>query len=93
MANRPGTIRFQVRLQPRASRTEIAGVQDGVLRIRVQAPPVDGAANEALITFLADELGVSRRLLRIVSGSGSRNKVIEAEVEALPALDQILSRT
>jgi uncharacterized protein (TIGR00251 family) len=93
MAPRSGTIRFQVRVQPRASRTEIAGVTDGVLRIRIQAPPVDGAANDALIAFLADELGVSRRQLRIVSGSGSRNKVVEADVQAIPALDRILATT
>lgn len=68
-------------------------MRDGIVRIRLQAPPVDGAANEALIAFLADELGIPRRQLRIVSGYGSRNKVIEAGIEALPALDRILDRT
>lgn len=81
-----GVVRFKVRVQPRASRTELAGFRDGVLRIRLQAPPVDGAANEALIAFLADELGVARRLLRIVSGSGSRNKVVEATFMRFPPL-------
>ena len=88
-----GGARFAVRVQPRASRNEIAGMQNGVLRIRLQAPPVDGAANEALIAFLADELGVPRRHIRIVSGLGSRNKVLEVDSEVLPALDRIRSTT
>ena len=86
-------VRFDVRVQPRASRNEIAGVQNGVLRIRLQAPPVDGAANDALVDFLADELGVARRQVRIVSGFGSRNKVVEVDAKGRPALDRILSST
>ncbi len=82
-----------MRVQPRAKSDELAGVVDGVLRIRLRAPPVDGAANEALVAFLADELGVPRRHIRIVSGIGSRNKVIEVDEVARPALDQILSST
>ena len=88
-----GPIRFEVRVQPRASRNELTGMREGVLRVRLQAPPVDGAANEALIAFMADELGVPRRLVRIVSGFGSRNKVLEVDRQALPALDRIRSAT
>lgn len=88
-----GGARLHVRVQPRASRNEIAGMQNGVLRVRLQAPPVDGAANEALVAFLADELGVPRRHVRIVSGFGSRNKVLEVDSQALPALDRIRSTT
>jgi uncharacterized protein len=88
-----GVVRFDVRVQPRASRNELAGVQNGALRVRLQAPPVDGAANEALVEFLADELGVSPRLVRIVSGSGSRNKVVEVDVRARPALDRFVAST
>ena len=87
---RHGTsLRFRVRLQPRASRNEITGVLDGALRVRLHAPPVDGAANEALVAFLADRLAVPRRGVRIVSGATSRTKMIEvdgvssAEVERL----------
>lgn len=77
---RHGTsLRFRVRLQPRASRNEIAGVLDGALRVRVHAPPVDGAANEALVAFLAERLAVPRRGVRIVSGATSRTKTIEVE--------------
>jgi uncharacterized protein (TIGR00251 family) len=80
-------------VQPRAKSDELAGVVDGVLRVRLRAPPVDGAANEALVVFLADELGVARRHIRIVSGIGSRNKVVEVDELARPALDRILSST
>lgn len=74
---RPGGVRFPVRVQPRASRTEVAGTQAGALKVRLQAPPVDGAANEALVDFLAESLGIPRRLVHIVSGATSRSKVVE----------------
>jgi len=72
-------VRFRVRLQPRASRDEITGVVDGILRVRLHAPPVDGAANEALVAFLADRLAIPRRGVRIVAGGTSRMKMIEVE--------------
>jgi uncharacterized protein (TIGR00251 family) len=84
-----GAVRFSVRVQPRASRTEVAGVQGDAVRVRVQAPPVDGAANEALVAFLAESLGVPRRDVHIVGGATSRTKLVEvsgvgpAEVAAL----------
>ena len=84
-----GKTRIEVRVQPRASSNQILGYRDGVLRVRLQAPPVDGAANDALVRFLADEFGVSRRQVRIVSGFGSRNKLVEVEAVALPALDRL----
>ncbi|MFP5354023.1 MAG: DUF167 domain-containing protein [Gemmatimonadota bacterium] len=74
---RPGGVRFPVRVQPRASRTEIAGTHQGALKVRLQAPPVDGAANEALVEFLAESLGVPRRMVEIVSGASSRTKLVE----------------
>lgn len=76
---RGDAVRFQVRLQPRASRNEIAGTHAGALKVRLHAPPVDGAANEALVAFLAERLGVPRRGIRIVTGATSRTKTIEAE--------------
>lgn len=90
--SRPGAVRFHVRVQPRASRNEIAGVLGDALKIRLQAPPVDGAANEALVTFLADELGVPRRGVRIVAGSTSRSKVVEVDGIAASAVDRLLAR-
>lgn len=73
----PDGVRFRVRVQPRASQTEVAGTYQGALKVRLQAPPVDGAANEALVEFLANSLGVPRRMVRIVSGGSSRAKVVE----------------
>jgi uncharacterized protein (TIGR00251 family) len=63
-------------VQPRASRTEIAGRHGDALKVRLAAPPVDGAANEALVRFLADRLGVSPSAVQIESGAGGRAKVI-----------------
>jgi len=82
-------VRFRVRLQPRASRNEITGARDGVLRVRLQAPPVDGAANEALVAFLADRLDVPRRGVRIVTGATSRTKVIEVEGVSAAAVERL----
>lgn len=72
-------VRFEVHVQPRASRTELAGLHAGALKVRVAAPPVDAAANRALIEFLAERLGVSRRSVRIVAGEKSRTKLLEAD--------------
>jgi uncharacterized protein (TIGR00251 family) len=77
-AHRRGdAVRFSVRVQPRASRSEIAGLQGVSLKVRVTAPPVEGLANEALIDFLSEALEISRRKVCIVSGHSSRTKVVE----------------
>ena len=76
---RDDSVRFAVRVQPRASRSEIVGVHGDAMKIRLSAPPVDGAANEALVELIADALGVGRRAVRIVSGESSRSKVVEVE--------------
>lgn len=67
--------RIEIRLTPRASREEIAGERDGAILVRVTAPPVDGAANAALVRLLAK--GVPRSAVAIVSGETSRTKVVE----------------
>lgn len=68
-----------VRVQPRARRTEVTDAAADPIRIRVAAPPVDGAANEALVAFLADALGVSRSRLSIVAGATGRTKQVAVE--------------
>ena len=73
------TVRFSVHVQPRASKTEIAGIHGTALKVRLHSPPVDGAANDELVSFLARELGVSKRAVRIVAGQSSRGKTIEVE--------------
>jgi uncharacterized protein len=72
----PTDVRFAVRLTPRAAVERVDGVVDGVLRARVGAPAVEGAANNALIKLIAAELDVSRRRVRIVAGASSRQKLI-----------------
>jgi uncharacterized protein YggU (UPF0235/DUF167 family) len=68
--------RFAVRLTPRATDERVDGVVDGILRVRVGAPAVGGAANQALIRLLAEELGIARSDVRIVAGATSRQKLI-----------------
>lgn len=74
-----GRVRFNVRVQPRASKTEIAGIHGDALKIRLSAPPVDGAANAALIEFLAEIFAVSRRAVMILAGESSRLKIVEVD--------------
>jgi len=76
---RPGGVRVSVRAQPRAARTEIAGVHGDALKVRLCAPPVDGAANEALVAFLAERFGLTRQSVRIVSGHAARTKIVELD--------------
>jgi hypothetical protein len=70
------TARFAVRITPRSAAEHIEDVVDGVLKVRVMAPAVEGAANAALIRLLADDLGVARRDVRIVAGANSRQKLV-----------------
>lgn len=79
-------------VQPRAARTEFAGLHDGRLKLRLTAPPVDGAANAALMQFLAQRLGLPRRALGVASGQTGRRKTvrIEAGDELAPRLSALL---
>jgi uncharacterized protein (TIGR00251 family) len=72
-AFRDGVV-IDVRVIPRASRAGAAGVRDGALLLRLQAPPVEGAANAEVVDILADLLGVSRRAVTILSGHHNRRK-------------------
>ncbi|HNT58217.1 MAG TPA: DUF167 domain-containing protein [Syntrophales bacterium] len=69
-------IVFQVRVVPRSSRSEVAGIQGDSLKVRLKAPPVEGRANEECIRFLAGLLGVKKDRVRIVSGLKSKTKTI-----------------
>ena len=72
-----GSVTVSVRVQPRASKDEIAGTLDGALKIRLRAPALENRANEALTEFLADLLKTSKSAVRIQSGAQSRNKRVE----------------
>ena len=74
-----GPVRIDVRVVPRAKRTELAGRRGAALVLRLAAPPVDGAANAALIAFLAGRLGVPQRQVTIARGSASRDKTVAIE--------------
>ena len=69
--------RIEIYIQPRASTTELAGTHDGLIKIRIAAPPVENAANIALIDFIAKRLGIAKRNVRVVSGMTSRRKILE----------------
>lgn len=84
-------ITFTVRIVPRASRSEIAGDYEGSLRIRVAAPPVEGAANRELIRLLAKTFRVPQNAVEIVSGTGSKTKIIRVQGTTAAALARLVS--
>ena len=71
--------RLEVYIQPRASKSEVAGKHDSVIKIRIAAPAVENAANLALVEFVANQLGIAKRSVRVVSGGTSRRKVLEID--------------
>jgi uncharacterized protein len=75
----PGGSLLSVRVIPRARRSELAGRRGDALLVRLAAPPVDGAANAALIDFLSDQLKLPRTRLSIVAGDRSRDKVVRVD--------------
>lgn len=78
VTEKDGTVTFSVKAVPRASKTEIAGEHDGALKIRIASPPVEGAANEELIRFLAKTFGVAKSAIQIITGEQSTQKTIKA---------------
>jgi len=75
----PQVVRFEVYVQPRASATGLAGMHGGAVKIRISAAALDNAANLALIEFVAGQIGVAKRCVRLVSGMKDRNKILEIE--------------
>lgn len=72
-------MRLEVYIQPGSSKSELAGLHGGCIKIRIAAPPVDNAANRALIDFVARRLGIARRQVRIIAGLTSRRKILEID--------------
>lgn len=87
----PGALELAVRVQPRASRTRVVGEHDGMLKIQLAAPPVDGEANAALLEFLAKELGVPRRQVTLAAGDTSRRKRVRVEGLGAAAVEAVMS--
>ncbi|MCR4441150.1 MAG: DUF167 domain-containing protein [Peptococcaceae bacterium] len=71
-------VLFSIKVQPRAARNEIGGLQGQDLKIRLTAPPTEGEANEACIRFIAEWLDVPKNAVRIIAGHTSRHKIIKA---------------
>ena len=88
-----GKLTFKVRVVPRSSRTEIVGEHDGALRVRLSAPPVDGAANLALERLLARALDVSTGAVEIISGKSSRTKIVSIAGSSVASLERLLRTT
>lgn len=84
-------IEINVRVVPRAGRTAVAGMRGGALLVRLAAAPVDGAANEALIAFLADVLERPKRDITIISGQKSRDKRVRVAGASTRDLESRLS--
>ena len=77
MTVKDDAVTFNVRVQPRASKSGVAGELDGAIKIRVAAPPVEGEANNELIRFLAKLFDLPRANVSLISGSTSKNKVVK----------------
>ena len=89
VTERGASVRFAVRVAPRARRPGVVGLHGGALKVAVEAPPVDGAANAALIALLARRLSVRKRDVAIVRGAGGRTKLVEVrgvDADAVRAL-------
>jgi uncharacterized protein (TIGR00251 family) len=78
---------LSVSVVPNARRSEIAGLHDGALRVRLAAPPIEGRANDALLVWLADELDLPKRAFVLLSGASGRRKkvIVQAELEYVRA--------
>ena len=83
-------LTFAVRIVPRASRSEIVGEHDGALRIRIAAPPVEGAANRELVRTLAKIFKLPQNAVEIVSGASSKNKTVRVRGADPAMLQQII---
>ena len=82
----PTGVRVDIEVKVRASRSRVLGIKANRLSVALAAPPVDGAANAALIETLAEHFGLSRRPVRLIAGERSRRKVVEIEGLSRPAL-------
>jgi uncharacterized protein (TIGR00251 family) len=83
-------IILEIKAVPGASKTELAGIKDSRLRIRLAAAPEDGKANAELLNFLSKTLGCTKRDLRLISGEKSRLKVIAIPIEYLARMEGVV---
>ena len=91
LAAKDGVVTFNVRVQPRASKSVVAGELDGVLKIRLAAAPVEGLANEELIRLLAELFDAPRQRIAILSGQASKNKVVSISGISVDEASRVLA--
>lgn len=82
-------MRLDLYIQPGAKKTEMSGLHDGKVKIRICAPPVEGAANKALVKFLSKTLGISQSKINIISGEKSRNKTLQIEADECVIIEKL----
>jgi uncharacterized protein (TIGR00251 family) len=83
----PGGIRLAVQITPNAKKTEVIGVLDDALKLKLQAQPIEGKANDALVRFLAEVLKVPRSAITITHGQTSKKKLLEIKTASLTPAD------
>ncbi len=93
MIERDGALTFDVQVVPRASRERIGPLVGDRVKVQLTAPPVDGAANEALRALLGKALGVARGKVSIVRGETGRKKTVRVEGATRAALEALLGAT
>lgn len=91
MRESDGRTTLTLHIQPGAKRTEVAGLHGDALKIRLAAPPVDGKANAALISFISDQLGIAKSAVSVKSGLTSRRKILEVVAAPPDAAQRLLA--
>jgi uncharacterized protein (TIGR00251 family) len=92
LAARGDGVTFAARVQPRAAKSGVAGELDGVLKVRLASPPVEGEANEELIRLLAKLFGSTRQRIAILSGQTSKNKVVSVSGISVEEAARVLAQ-
>ena len=88
----PGGVRLAVQIQPNAKKTEVVGVLDDALKIKLAAQPIEGKANEALVKWLAGALGVSRSAVTLTHGQTNKKKLLEVAGVTVEEVGRLVNR-
>ena len=88
----PGGVRLAVQIQANAKKTEVVGVLDDALKIKLAAQPIEGKANEALVKWLAGALGVSRSAVTLTHGQTNKKKLLEVSGVTLEDVARLVTR-
>lgn len=85
-------VRLAIHVQPRASRNAVVGWHGDAVKVALTAPPVDGAANAALLVLLAEHFGLRKQQVRLLQGDSSRQKLVELDIEAVELAARLPAR-